>query len=800
MMIPRLPLLSGLHFSTPLSRARWFRGLAARLFAAVSILLGVAGCGGGDSGKAGDVSAPLEGREVGKANQLVGTWMRVSGGEYLGFEFLKDGKVLATLVQGGRTTTLDYSVLDGGRLSLVASGGGTTVFVTSMSGDLLELTREGAGAGRTATQRFRRVPAGKTLVAAVQEHAAEIAEERNRRYAALETVFAADDLVLVKAGESGPDAVIAVKFDHWQPNIGGVALMDDNPAKSDPLRPVRVHPLSGSVDPLDEFTNRIRIRLDVRPATAPAGQQDIQGQVVLIADGPIDRSTLTGTATFPKNWLGQADFVLKRDAKLHAGPTAKIEEERQATLRALARVSDPLGGRAILAGQKTSLGGGNPEAITMTIERVGEADHYTANVTVGTRASQAATGTLGAVIGQGALYVNLITGEQWRLHVDEAGKVFSGLWRPNTRADFVSSGNVELTLERSWTIAEVTAEREAIERYLTSDLRTPTAFTGFVTSGPSNDQEIWPVWVELQTNADGSAAGRAWLLGQNVGVELTGRLTGGVLNFQAGRALDGSANARSLMSQRWQLGVAGMEPQPSLTGSFSATMGGSGTVTLTPATPASITAARRQLVELLRGGAFSVVNARISRRPEPSYFRFDVDGSDAVSGDAVGADLTGSNPSALPPGLISGTIVEERGHPLVKLVVDGSPEPVRGRESKRFEYTVALNAHGESPVLTGWDGAGVGFQSWLQLTPVPAGTAIAVSDEQQFRLTAQRAGANIKAPDAPQAGEQALVLVHATERDGKVGQIFFSGGRYSHGNYIATHGFLSWVRATAGLN
>src|SRR5690606_11913731 len=129
--------------------------------------------------------------------------------------------------------------------------------------------------------------------------------------------------------------------------------------------------------------------------------------------------------------------------------------------------------------------------------------------------------------GAGALYVMLPTGEQWRLQPDDEGRVFSGPWRPHARADFVSFGNVQLTIEQSWTEAQVAAEREAIERFLGEALQKPTRFGGFVRSKVgSNPERFWPVALELQVAADGNATGQAWLIGQSVVVQLSGRRAG----------------------------------------------------------------------------------------------------------------------------------------------------------------------------------------------------------------------------------------------------------------------------------
>lgn len=749
--------------------------------------LALAGCGGGDASRAeSDVSQPIEGRAVKNTGALTGSWMRVSAGPILGFEFLKDGQVLATLGNLGRTTTLTYSVLDGGRLSLVAPGGSTTVFGTTIEDDLLELRRETGSLGGDA-QRFRRVASGTTLAAAIQAHAAELQAARERRTDALREQLSAQDLVVVRSGENGPDAVIALRVQSVHPEFSGTVVMDDNPLRDDLLRPVRVHPFSGSITPMDDVTDRLRIQINVGPAVAPTGQQDENGRVVLEVAGPVDRPELKGSAQFPKSWMGEANVVLQLDDERHAAVLARLEAQEEARRRAIAQVTERLGGRAELTGRKTLQAGGEPVPVEITLERVGETGTYQTETQLGNRDGLAGRGSVEALLGEGVLFIDLPGGEQWRLELSEGGQGFEGGWRPNTRADFISHGRIELALGRVWTAAEVASEREAIARFLNVELRHPTALTGSVEAGRGGEIERWPVWVELQTAADGTASGKAWLLGQGVGVSLGGKLVGDTLQLSSSGSLEGSAPSRSFASQRWQINLKRMDPHPRLTGTMSANPGGTGSVALVPLASIDLDASRRTLIEMLDGHAFVVVNTTISRKPEPSFFRFNVDRSTgAVSGDAVGEDLTGSRPSALPPGLISGTVAEERGHAVLRLTIDGSPEPVRARPGRRFEFTVTALPGEDGPVLTGWDPPGPGNQAWLQLTPFTPSTPITVSDEQRLRLAAQRLGAMVEAPDKPAPGAQAVLLVHATERDARVGQIFTANGRYSHGNSIAT--------------
>lgn len=754
------------------------------LVALSAIAMSLTGCGG--SPDPSDTTVPLDGRQVGRASQLLGTWMRVSAGDVVGFEFLQDDKVLVTGPNG--TTTLEYSVLDGGRLSLAGTGGRTTLFGATLAGEVLELAPEIA-LGREATpQRFQRVKSGQTLAAALQEHAAAMAQARELRYAELEKLLAADDLVLVKAEDQGPTAVLSLQIERRGAQFGGTAVMMDDPARSDVLSPVRVHPLAGRIEPHDEFTDRIRITIDVQPAIAPPGQEGIRGALVLIADGPVNRPVPTGMAEFPNTWLGQAGFALKRDARAHALPMAKLEEQAEAARRAIAKVADPLGGRAVMTGQKTSSRGGAPESVAVTLERVADSNNFTAQVKIGAAPEQSATGNAELLLGEGAVYLSLSNGEQWRLQLTDTGTDYGGLWRPNTRSDFLGHGNVELQLSRTWTVAQVQAEREAMQRFIASDLRTPIQFTGFVDVGRPGDPERWAVWAELQTKEDGSAVGRAWLLGQSLGVELAGSVAGESITLSSTGPMDGSVASRSLTQQRWQLSLSSMDPTPRLTGRMNATLGGGGTVELAPVDPTATAGLTRELVAALRDSAFQVVNTSISRNPEPSYFRFQVDpASGRITGDAIGTDLTGRRPSALPPGLISGEVVEERGHSLLRLVVDGSPEPVRGRPGERFEFTLAASRSDEHGLrLFGWGPVGQGNQTWLTLTPAAAGTEIVVTEEQRLRLAAQKLGALAAPPTDPTIGDTVVVIVNVTERDQRVGQLFYADGKYTHRNSVAT--------------
>ena len=132
------------------------------------VALVLSGCGGG-SDDASD-NGPLDGREVKRASQLEGTWLGVNQGDFVGFEFMDDGKVLATpvtaAISGG--AMYSYDVLDGGRLSLMAPNGQTIIYKVTIAGDRMEL-QGSMMLSSTNSQRFRRLPKGQTLEQGIEE-------------------------------------------------------------------------------------------------------------------------------------------------------------------------------------------------------------------------------------------------------------------------------------------------------------------------------------------------------------------------------------------------------------------------------------------------------------------------------------------------------------------------------------------------------------------------------------------------------------------------------------------------------
>jgi len=110
----------------------WLRNVLA----GVITVLTLSGCGDGSETTP---SGPLEGREISRASQLEGTWLGTTEGDFIGFEFMDDGKVLATPFTAALTglsggAMYSYSILEGGRLSLVAPNGQTQIYGVTIAG------------------------------------------------------------------------------------------------------------------------------------------------------------------------------------------------------------------------------------------------------------------------------------------------------------------------------------------------------------------------------------------------------------------------------------------------------------------------------------------------------------------------------------------------------------------------------------------------------------------------------------------------------------------------------------------
>lgn len=777
-------------------------------------LLSLASCGKESAPAASPSSAsgpgapaeppPMQGRSVSRPNQLQGVWMATTDGELDGIEFLKDNQAMLT-VTGAGTVTLTSNLLDGGRLTLVNPQGETFVYQTTISGNALELAPEQTG---EKPQRFERVPSGQTLAAAMQAREAEQVERMQRRILALRDLLLAGNVVLTPDEGQGVAWSMALIFDDANRSVDGSMILDEQPGADNPLAPVRLLPVRGETGAAEARSDRVNFVLQIGPAAEPAGQQNVGGVVRLILDGPIDRQTVTGTAQFPTLAQGPVRVTLRTDRAAHAATVARLEAQRTSVNRELDQMRQALGGRTEFTGTRTVLGRPGGDPVRLTLEYNDVTKRYDAVVTTGNRVDQAAVGAIELLLGRAAVYVVTPWGEQWRLQQgDETGMLF-GPWRPSASADFISHGNIELTTVRRWSAEEVEAEREAIRRYLEEDLRSPQRFTGFVERkfGATNIAR-WPVSIAIQNKEDGSVTGTAWLIAQRGGVALAGTRADAVFNLSSGPVLDGSIDFSSYASQRWLLEFAGLDPAPAFNANLTGTRLGGGAVRLSAASPEAYEAQRSRLLEALSGVTYSSRTTDTSTvRDDGAFYTFTPDpATGRVTGQITGND---SKWNLVPPALIDGAIVDDHGMPVLRATVTPSPDPARGggQDGTPFEIDLlAVEIDGVVHLTGSTAPVERRNQDWFLLTPTA--TPVEMDPARTARLAAHKLGASAVAPADPKPGDTALLIINVTERDARVGQLFYADGRYTHRNSIpaaaihaglASPGEICVVRLTYG--
>jgi hypothetical protein len=755
-------------------------------------------------GRAADA---FQGRPVARATDLAGAWVRATPGTWLGIEFTRDGQVIVTqdltagmqpFVQGQRTSTFTFrfTLLEGGRLSINAPSGQTFVFETKAAGDLLELTIPTeqveilglVGLEFGGSQRFRKLPSGKSLTQAIREENERMAAERDRRVAAVKKLLAAGNIVLTPPQGAAP--VVALKF---EPGAGaqlqGVALVDESPGRADFLRPIRIHPFSATIGPEPETV----VTIALAPAVEPMSERQVVGTIELKAEGPADRPTLAGTMQFAANRSG-GRCVLKTDARAFTEAFARLEKQRENTNRLLATVTGPLGGRAILTGTKPVQGMPQPQPVELVVQRAPDGRGYIAQAKVGRQQlGGGAVPTL--VVDRAVLHVAFQGGEEWRLHVNPDGKTFAGEWRPYQGADFLSNGTVALTLQRVWTIEQLAAIAKAVERYLTNDLRNGIEFAGRVRGlFASSEQTTVPVPVSLkiQSQPDGKLTGQAWFVAQQGGFELEGAAVPatGLIALKSTRVMEGSDKEfveRGLgtapLTCALQLDI---DPKPKLTGALKSTgpWGGGGATEFEPVNDAAIAEQRRKILAALSGGAEFVVKQ--DQGMKPAYVRLKADGAGKITGDAVGNSYNSFDA----PGIFRGEVASERGQAMVKLVYHPAPR-LDGNQFPDAPCSFLSEFEGDKLTLAGWAeeprmmaARGVRSIGGATLLPLPAGQSISVTELERVQLAAARLGAVPMRARNPikstNPGDQALLLLWVRGIGGYI-QGGYAEGRYQYG-------------------
>ena len=747
----------------------------------------------------------FQGRPIGRASELAGAWVRATPGAWLGVEFTRDGQAIVTQdVTGGlqpivrgqasATFTFRFNVLAGGRLSFTAPSGQTFVFETKTAGDVLELTIPTEqidilgmiGLVFGGEQRFRRLPPNKSLTQAIREENDRMGAEREQRLAAVKKILAAGNLVVTPPQGGAP--IIALRS---SPTTGGPlqgqAVVDESPERMDFTRKIRVHPFQISFGEGAEVT----VTIALAPAVEPLSERQVDGNIVLQAEGSADRPTLSGTVQFAANRQG-GRCVLKSDSKVFSGVLARLDQQHEAIKKMFATIAGPLGGRAILVGTKPAQGMPQPQPVELVVQR--QPNTYVAQAKVGNQLRSGGA-VLDLVVDRPVLHVVFQGGEEWRLRVNPDGKSFSGDWRPYQGTDFLSNGTVNLTVQRMWTVEQLAATAKAVEHYLTTDLRNGVEFAGRVRGlFASSEQQTVPVPVslKLQSQPDGKLTGQAWLVAQQGGFELEGAVVpgSGLLALKSTRVMEGSDKefvARGLGSAplacSFQLDI---DPKPKLVGALKSTgpWGGGGATEFEPVGDAAIAEQRRKILAALSGGANFIIKK--DQGMMPTYVRLKADGAGKITGNVVGTPYNSFDT----PGILSGEVAAERGQALVKLIYHPSPQ-LNGNQFADAPCSLLAEFDGDKLTLAGWAeeprmmaARGVRSIGGATLLPLPAGQTVPVTDLERVLLAAARVGAVPERSREPikstNPGDQAVLLLAVRGVGGYI-QGGYADGRYQYG-------------------
>ncbi len=657
--------------------------------ALISTTLLLAGCPSTDSGT--DASQPLEGRPLARANQLEGTWLGITEGDFVGLEFMADGQVLATPVVGfGTSQMFRYSLLEGGRLSLTLPNGQSRVFTAEIGGDQLELSGFMMLSG-TNSQRYRRLPSGKTLEQGIEEQRAAEARAYEERLAAVNAFLAHPDLVIAPTTPAaGAPAAIALEL-----AAGGVgrAWHDDAPPHLDQIT---VQP--GAGDRAGTLQVSVTFGQQIQP---PPTQQRSGTTITFAVAGDARNPTLTAQVNFG----GQPfELAIVRDRDRHAAIVGRFDAEIARIEALRAPLISALRDYAVLQGTSAPDNPNRPQPsrIEVVLVRDEASGAYAGESTLidGTT-GQAVTAPATAqitVTGDRAMLMINASNRQYQLSLDQAAGKFSGGWfyqgNPN-------GWQAELTATQAFDAAtrqrQVGAERTAL-----ASLQVATPLIGLVDGRIQFLPQPMAVSLALSSSG-GQIAGTATFPIVRAVIDVQGQivesLTGPRLQLRfTGLRESGHGHAQNvfttLRTQTWSYAVAdaGTSGAPiKLT---------NGALTLTQATDAYRRSLLEQLTAAMSGGLkMTITHPRYNDNVTPLTFEFRIDRATGRIGGSVVSGTARSMFNAR--STVSGELADIAGVPLLSVEIT-DPPPARANLFRRTDVA-ELAAY---PTEGGWQFVG----------------------------------------------------------------------------------------------
>lgn len=664
-----------------------------------ALCLCLLGCGGEESSSpslsntsASEADAPLKGKDLSKPSQLVGTWLFASDGDYIGLEFMKDGKVLATPVMAAMAglnsgVMMDYAVMDGGRVSLTAANGQTQVFGVTVSGDQLEL-KGGMRFSGTDSQRFRRLPSGQTLEQAFEEQEKAEAKARQEKYAALQAFLQKPGLVIV-CPTPGPSAPASIAMSAQTDPAGQRAWHDDAPPHVDRVS-ASVDLNEGGKNPLVNVTYGQQLQ---PPPTQPfRGGTTISFEVSGDAKNPVAKAKIT--------YGGQPfELELKQDEKLHQQIVGRFDAEIARVEGLKKPMSALLKDFAVLEGVSGSEYPNQPKADTVRIILVRDATGgYTGeSVLVKGANGQAAampntTAQITVINDQPMLMVNCYNRQYQLSHDAATGKLAGGWFYNNNPNGFVADLQVVEAMDEAARQKKFDADRKAL-----ASLSPSTPLIGLADHRGTFLPKPGPVSLALTVSPDNRVTGTASFAQVLAVVAVQGQiadtLSGPQLQLQFGNLLEnGSIHAgnlaNGLRNQRWAYRVAdtGTDGGPiALT---------DGALTLTQATATYKTELKKKLADAMATGlAMRMMNPDYGvNTPKPVY-QFKID---PATNQVAGMWVSGDRPFPAQT-TFAGDLTDAGGLPYMTVQI-ADPPPARAGAFHRT-YTAQMVAY---PTKDGW--------------------------------------------------------------------------------------------------
>lgn len=644
----------------------------------VSWFLLSSGCTGDSSapissGKDGPAAeAPFKGKNVTDASQLLGAWASTGDGEFDGIELMKDGKALLYMGESGGIT-VDFSVLEGGRLSLVLPGGATIVHEARLDGQQLELKSERNLLTGGGTQRFEKLKGGKTIAQARQERNAKKAQEYKERVTALEAYLKQPGLVLAVT-ESGPGAPPTIALDLTQGggSFTGRAWHDD--------RPPHLDAISGQLV-LNEKDQAAQVTVQFGQRLQPPGGQSGGGQITLLATGDGKNLRIANKITYGQPGT-QYEMSLRSDPEAHAAVIQRFDAELARIEALKTPILDALKDFAVLRGELQPLAGGQapPESAELVLVREGKSSQYRCEaLAIGARGrgelALNSAAEIQVVNERPLLRIVCPPRREYLLGVSNDNPTrLAGQWKQLGQSQGPGAQfQILEALDAAARDARFEAQRQAI-----SSLGTETTFTGlaFEDSGLGLEMPI-SFSLKIAVKADGSVSGTAEYPSMATRMTVAGQMAmgpGGPRLQLSYPAMETTAKdqifLRSIQPGNWSLApTLGSGPRK-LTGYFTGPPVRS--TTLTQLTDESRSQLRKKVVEAFNkdGGRFHL--ARCTGWQVPGQIPTVVEWKlDEASNKITGGIITGGRPLGANEKAINtyeGSLSEENGWILVKLL------------------------------------------------------------------------------------------------------------------------------------